>query len=484
MKKIFLILLPLLILAGCEKDLTSLNVDPKNPQVVPSRSLFTNAQHTFANTLASSSVNLNIFRLIIQYWTETTYVDESQFDLNTRQIPRGVWNTLYRDVLKDFEEAKRTIPNDVPDAEVQKNQITITDIMEVYTWFYLVTTFGNIPYSEALNIENPFPKYDDQKAIVDDLLKRLDADITALITSVESFGSADIIYDGDVAAWKKFANSLKLKIGMTIADADAAKAKTTVESAVASGVFTSSADNALFQYLSGPPNTNPIWVDLVQSGRKDFVATNTIVNKMKAMNDPRIPYYFTFDATGTGYSGGIPGASNNYATFSKPSGPLLVPGSTGMITNPDFPHQLLSYDEVEFFLAEAVERGFTVGGTAKEHYDKAITASIRYWGGSAAEATTYLAQPGVNYLTAPGGYKQKIGEQKWLALYNRGWDAWIEWRRLDYPVLTKPVGALTNFPMRFTYNVDEQNLNKTNYDQAATAIGGDVVTTKLFWDKF
>jgi hypothetical protein len=367
---------------------------------------------------------------------------------------------------------------------VQKNQITITDIMEVYTWFYLVTTFGNIPYSEALNIENPFPKYDDQKAIVDDLLKRLDADITALITSVESFGSADIIYEGDVAAWKKFANSLKLKIGMTIADADAAKAKTTVESAVASGVFTSSADNALFQYLSGPPNTNPIWVDLVQSGRKDFVATNTIVNKMKAMNDPRIPYYFTFDATGTGYSGGIPGASNNYATFSKPSGPLLVPGSTGMITNPDFPHQLLSYDEVEFFLAEAVERGFTVGGTAKEHYDKAITASIRYWGGSAAEATTYLAQPGVNYLTAPGGYKQKIGEQKWLALYNRGWDAWIEWRRLDYPVLTKPVGALTNFPMRFTYNVDEQNLNKTNYDQASTAIGGDVVTTKLFWDKF
>jgi len=484
MKKIILILLPLLMMVGCKKDLTSLNVDPKNPQSVPSKSLFTNAQHTLANTLASSSVNLNIFRLIVQYWTETTYVDESQFDLNTRQIPRGVWNTLYRDVLKDFEEAKRTIPNDVADAAVQKNQITVTDIMEVYTWYYLVTTFGNIPYTDALNIDNPFPKYDDQKAIVDDLLKRLDADITALNISAESFGSADIIYEGDVAAWKKFANSLKLKIGMTIADADAAKAKTTVESAVASGVFTSNADNAQFNYLSGPPNTNPIWVDLVQSGRKDFIATNTIVNKMKALGDPRIPYYFTFDATGTDYSGGVPGASNNYATFSKPAGPLLVPGSTGMITNPDFPHLLLSYDEVEFFLAEAVERGFNVGGTAKEHYDKAVTASIRWWGSTAADAADYLTQPSVNYLTAPGNYKQKIGEQKWIALYNRGWDAWIEWRRLDYPVLQKPTGALTDFPMRFTYNVDEQNLNKANYDQAAAAIGGDVVTTKLFWDKF
>ena len=472
------------MMVGCKKDLTSLNVDPKNPQSVPSRSLFTNAQHTLANTLASSSVNLNIFRLIVQYWTETTYVDESQFDLNTRQIPRGVWNALYRDVLKDFEEAKRTIPNDVADAAVQKNQITITDIMEVYTWYYLVTTFGNIPYTDALNIENPFPKYDDQKAIVDDLLKRLDADITALNISAESFGSADIVYEGDVAAWKKFANSLKLKIGMTIADADAAKAKTTVESAVASGVFTSNADNAQFNFLSGPPNTNPIWVDLVQSGRKDFVATNTIVNKMKLLGDPRMPYYFTFDATGSDYSGGVPGASNNYATFSKPAGPLLVPGSAGMITNPDFPHLLLSYDEVEFFLAEAVERGFSVGGTAKEHYDKAITASIRWWGGSAVDAADYLVGPSVNYLTAPGNYKQKIGEQKWIALYNRGWDAWIEWRRLDYPVLQKPTGALTDFPMRFTYNVDEQNLNKANYDQAAAAIGGDVVTTKLFWDKF
>jgi hypothetical protein len=483
MKKIFIVMLPLLIVAGCKRDLTSLNVDPKNPQVVPSGSLFTNAQHTLANTLASSSVNLNIFRLIVQYWTETTYVDESQFDLNTRQIPRSVWNTLYRDVLKDFEQAKQLIPNDVLDADLRSNQLAITDIMQVYTWYYLVTTFGNIPYSDALDIDNPFPKYDDQKAIVDDLLTRLDADIAALNTAAGSFGSADILYNGDVTAWKKFANSFKLKIGMTIADADAAKAKTTVESAVAGGVFTSNADNATFQYLSGPPNTNPIWVDLVQSGRKDFVATNTVVDKLESLNDPRIPFYFTLDAAG-GYSGGIPGASNNYATFSKPAGPLLVPGSTGSITNPDFPHLLLSYDEVEFFLAEAVERGFNVGGTAMEHYNKAITASILWWGGNSADATEYLLQPSVNYLTAPGNYKQKIGEQKWIALYNRGWDAWIEWRRLDYPVLTKPVGALTDFPLRFTYNVDEQNLNKANYDAAAAAIGGDVVTTKLFWDKF
>ncbi|HWJ25897.1 MAG TPA: SusD/RagB family nutrient-binding outer membrane lipoprotein, partial [Flavisolibacter sp.] len=281
---------------------------------------------------------------------------------------------------------------------------------------------------------------------------------------------------------KKFANSFKLKMGMTIADYDNAKAQSTVESAVAAGVFTSSDDNAQFNYLSGPPNTNPVWVDLVQSGRKDFVATTTLVDKLKSLHDPRTPFFITYDASGSDYSGGTPGASNNYATFSKPSGPNLVAGSVGKVTNADFPALLLSYDEVEFFLAEAVERGYNVGGTAAQHYNNAVTASILWWGGTTTQANTYLAQTGVAYNSA--NWKQLIGEQKWLALYNRGWDEWIEWRRLDYPQLVTPPTADTDIPLRFTYPIPEQNVNTANYKEASTAIGGDNVTTKLFWDKF
>ena len=216
MKKLIVFLTPLLFLAACKKDLTSINEDPKNPSSVPSYALYTNAQRTLSNTLTSSSVNLNIFRLIVQYWTETTYTDESNYDLQTRQIPRGVWNSLYRDVLRDLQETRKLIPTDVldgtgkPDAPRQKNQLAVVDITEVYAWYYLVTTFGNIPYSEALNIDKPFPKYDDQKAIFTDLLKRIDADIAAINIAGESFGNADIIYGGDMGAWKKFAASLKL----------------------------------------------------------------------------------------------------------------------------------------------------------------------------------------------------------------------------------------------------------------------------------
>ena len=281
------------ITMACTKDLSSLNIDPKNPATLPSSAFFTNAQRSLSNTLTSSNVNLNIFRLIVQHWQETQYPEESQYDLATREINDATWNALYRDVIRDLREAKALIPGDVKDAAVQKNRLAVTEVMEVYTWYYLVTTYGNIPYSEALDIEKPFPKYDDAKTIYNDLLTRLDAAIANINTGAGGFGSADLIYSGDMTKWKKFANSFKVKMAMTIADDDAAKAKTLVEAAVASGVFTSNDDNATLTYQNVQPNTNPIWVDLVNSGRDDFVAASTFIDSLLAHNDPRIDNFFT-----------------------------------------------------------------------------------------------------------------------------------------------------------------------------------------------
>ena len=476
MKKSYIYLLLILLVTGgaCKKNITRLNVDPKNASTAPSYTLFTYAQKNLASNLASTNVNLNIFKMLAQHWTETTYTDESNYDLATRNIPQNWFHALYRDVLNDFKSAKDLIPTDVTDPVKQKNEIAIVDIMMVYTYHYLFTTFGNVPYSTALDINNTQPSYDDAKTAYGQLMTTLDAAIASIDAGGDSFGSADLLFGGDMDRWKMFGYSLKLKMGMMMADYDAAASKSAVEAAVAGGVFASNDDNAYFNFLASPPNTNPLWVDLVQSGRQDFVAANTLVNAMNTLNDPRVPLYFTKNAA-NGYSGGIYGSSNNYATFSKPSTTL---------TDPTHAYDMLDYSEVEFLLAEAVERGYNVGGTAAEHYDNAVTASITAWGGSALDATTYLAQPAVAYATAAGTYKQKIGTQKWISLYDRGSDAWTEWRRFDYPVLTAPSGAVSAIPVRFTYPVSEQNLNKTNYDAASSAIGGDLVTTKLWFDKF
>ncbi len=489
MKKITLLFAAALSLTACRKDLTALNVDPKNPATVPSYTLLTDAERNLANTVTSASVNLNIFRLIEQQWTETQYLNETDYQITYRKQPDAIWSTLYSSVLINFEKIKTIVPTEKADAVTQKNEIAIADLLEVYTYYYLVTTFGNIPYSQALNIKNQFPTYDDQKTVYYSLLTRLDSDIAALSTAEGSYGSADIIYAGDPAAWIKFANTLKLKMGVTIADYDNAKAKTEVEAAVAAGVFTSNADNAAFDYLTGPPNTNPVWVDLVQSGRHDFVATSQFINLLNpgtATQDPRLPYFFAPNVKGV-FVGADNGSGNGglvYSQYSLPSGPLLTAGSIGSVTNPDFPGDLLDYAETEFNLAEAAARGYSVGsGTVESHYDAAITASITYWGGSATDAATYLAQPNAAYATAAGSTPlQKIAGQEYIALYNRGWDAWIVTRRLDYPVLTPPANAFSAFPVRFTYPINEQNVNSASYNQASAAIGGDLVTTKLFFD--
>lgn len=263
---------------------------------------------------------------------------------------------------------------------------------------------------------------------------------------------------------------------MVLADVDNSKTKVLVEQA-APNVFTSNADNARFPYLASPPNYNQIAANLNPdfSTRQDYVIAGALVDAMNARNDPRRPFYFT--TVNGQYIGGNYGFANAYADFSHVSDKIMAP---------DFEALLLDYSEVEFLLAEAIERGYAVGGTAEEHYNAAITASILYWGGTSGEATTYLSQPGVAYSTAGGTYKEKIGIQKWIALNNRGIDAWIEWRKFDYPVLLPPSGGSVpvglQIPVRLIYPINEQTLNGENRNAASTSIGGDVATTKLWWD--
>ncbi len=475
MKKYLIISISLLTMVACTKDITKYNAQTKAPAVAPPSTLFSNAVRNLVDGLASTNVNRNVYRLVVQHWATTTYQDEPNYDFYTRGIPQAWWGRMYRDVLVDLKEAKRLIPldNSIVDENVRKNQIAIADIMQVYTYTVLVNTFGNVPYSEALNPGILFPKYDDAKSIYDSLFVRLDADIAALNPAVAGFSAgSDLVYAGSVASWVKFANSFKIRMAMTIVDVDAAKAKTAVEQADAKA-FQSAADNASFAYQRVTPNTNPLWVDLIQSNRQDFVAANTLVNKLKELSDPRLSMYFKPNSGGV-YVGGTVGSNNTFSDYAKFSDKVAAM---------DFPALLLDFPEIEFYRAEAIERGFALTETAEKHYNNAIKASLVYWGVAAADTGAYLRRPDVAYQTAAGTYKQKIGTQKWIALYNRGYEAWTEYRRLDYPVLTAPATAKSGFPNRFSYPTNEQTLNNANYKEAAAKVGGDKVESKVFWDK-
>jgi len=471
MKKIFITILSVFtILASCDVS-DSLNVDQKNPSNVPASGLFANGLRNLFDQMNSANSNNNVLRLYSQYWAQTTYPEESQYNQVTRNIGGNNWNAMYRDVLQDLKGAKELLATSNED-DIE-NKVAIISIIEVYAYTVLVDYFGDVPYTQALDPLNPSPAYDDAETIYLDLFTKLNAAITALDETGSGFASGqDPVYGGDVSLWKKAANSLKLRMAMRLADSNPAVSKQMAEAAAAGSIL-DNADNFGIAYLGAAPNTNPLWVTLVQSGRDDFVAANTFVDALNPLNDPRLPSFFT---TINGiYDGGIYGDANAASGFSSIS---------DLMKDPSLPGNIMTAAEVHFLLAEATERGYAVGGNAEGHYNAGVTSSITEWGGTQAEATAYLAQGSVAYGTAAGDWKQKVGTQKWIAMFNNGMEGWTTYRLLDQPTLNAPPGmSVSDIPTRFLYPVSEATLNGDSYNAAATAIGGDTKTTKLFFDK-
>jgi hypothetical protein len=455
------------VLTSCEID-ESLNTDQKNPSEVPASGLFTNALKNMGNQMNSCSVNENVFRLYAQYWAQTTYPDESQYNQITRNIGGNMWSTMYRDVLQDLKGAKELITAEGGN----QAQLGIIKFMEVYAYSVLVDTFGNVPFTEALNPENPSPKYDDAAGIYTALATQLDEAIGDLNNGTGFSESQDIAYAGNITQWRQAAISLKLRMAMRLADSNPSISRTMAESAFMAGPIVANADNFGINYLSSAPNTNPLWVSLVQSGRKDFVAANTLVDAMNPNNDPRLSSFFQM------YEGAYVGG-----TYGNANGASSNSDLSELIKTPDFKGDLITAAEVHFLLAEAAARGYSVGGSVEAYYNSAIEVSMEEWGISLTDTATYIELPEVAYATANGDWMQKIGSQKWVAMYNNGYEGWTTWRLFDLG-LNGPVvdGVTLDIPTRFLYPVSEATLNGSQYDTAAAAIGGDFKTTTLFWD--
>jgi len=466
------------ILSACTDNFEDMNTDKKHPQNVTAAVLFTNAQIDLADQISSTNVNDNTWKLMAQYWTERSYTDEANYNIVNRRIPDGLFQTYYA-ILKDLKDAEEIImaekleePGLAAKQANQANRLAIIDLLNVFIYQRLVDIFGDIPYSEALDPENYTPVYDDAQTIYKDLIDRVKADVAVFDASAGSFGTADLIYGGDVSSWERFGNSLLVKLGIGIADGPlSALGKSTVESAY-NNVFTSLNDGAYFPYQKSLPYVNQLYDDLVASGRHDFIMVTGMVTLMTDMDDPRLDKYFEdLDGILTDYgaSGGSYGTKVHYNTS---------------IEAPDFPGFLLTYNEVQFYLAEAAARGWSIGSTtAEEHFNEAVTSSIVEWGGTETEASDFLAAHSYSSYT---NWKDAIGTQAWVAMYTRGFIGYTFYRRLDYPtVLVMPPNPPTDvdeIPTRFTYPINEQTLNAANYAAASSAIGGDKLTTRLFWD--
>ena len=255
MRNIILILLFVGIAFSCDDSkYDDLNTDTKNPAEVPGETLFTNGMREMFDMMVNTNVNENVFRLYAQYWAQTTYPEESAYNQVTREIPDNIWSNAYRDALKDMTEGRAKMAAN-PEAGIsdahQANRLAVIDINVAYTYSVILDLFGDVPFDDALNPENVTPKYDDGKTTYDKVIDMLNTAITTLDEDEGGIpGDQDLVFGGEVSGWKKFANSLKLRMAMNYADTDMAKAQTMVSQALTSGVILSADDNTAITYLN------------------------------------------------------------------------------------------------------------------------------------------------------------------------------------------------------------------------------------------
>jgi hypothetical protein len=240
--------------------------------------------------------------------------------------------------------------------------------------------------------------------------------------------------------------------------------------------MSSNDDSAQLAYTASQPDANPIYETIVYGNRAEYKVSSVLVDELNQLADPRLSKFAQVNDANA-YVGNVPGVENpgNYNGFSSPGEDYL---------SPTLPGVLLSYAQVEFYLAEAALNGIIPGGipTADTHYRNGITANMDFNGVSSSAVATYLSQPSLDFTTVTAG-KEKIGLQMWFALYGQGIEAWTEWRRTGQPALSPVVDAqISAIPKRFYYSTDSQNFNQANY-QAAVALldNGDTMLSKVWW---
>jgi hypothetical protein len=471
--KLYIAAILLLSLASCGKELDEVNVNPNATENAQPDYLLTGAIKNTVDAYWGTANNMNSSLLFSQQWAKVQYTEEDRFIFSNSSFT-SLWSTGYSRGITSF--------NKIIELEATSGNSNYSGVaLTLRSWVFLLLTdaYGDIPYSQAGKLsEFITPAYDKQKDVYFGLLDDLKAAKTQLNPAAKAI-TGDIIYNGNIDRWKKLANSLRLRIALRIADREPAKAKQVLDEIAAEGDAYLSDNTDIAQlFYQNSPQQNP--VSALFETRDDYRISKTIVDKLFSLNDPRLSIYAsrTQTATPEQYVGLPNGLTNSeasnlgFAKTSKPGAYFLAPLSPAVI---------FSYAELLFDRAEAAARGLTAENPA-ELYRLAIVASLKQYNISDDAATIYANQPAVQYDAV--NYKRSIGEQKWLALFGQGLEAWTEVRRLDYPQLTASANTVLNgqIPVRFIYPGTEQSLNGKSYSDAVSSQGPDLLTTKLWFD--
>lgn len=472
-KKVLTVFVAAAMMMGSCDDFGNMNTDPNNPSVAKTELLLTNAQKS-----VSDKVGAFTGTLYVQYFAETQYDEDSRY-----QTPSFNYNGWYTGPLKDLQTIIDLNEDPATSDAVQTggsnaNQIAAARIMKVYFYQMIADRWGVVPYTEALQgSENFRPAFDTQDVIYADLIAEL-KEAADQVNTGEAGLTGDIFFAGDMNEWIQFANALRMRLALRSGN------QSEFEDAYADGFIDS---DVFYPYLNEAANQNP-WFERFIT-RTDYAISATIADTMIALQDQRImafadPAPNADDGNGIvdGFNEvvGMPYSVQNPGDI--PNASISFPGQA--VRAQAAPLPIITMAEMHLAIAEAAERGWNVNGSAADHYVAGIQASWNQWGMTdAAAQAAYVAQPEVAYNSANAD--ELIGFQKWIALFPNGYEAWSEWRRLDYPELEPHEFALNTtgqIPTSHGYPTSAVQLNSENYEAAVQARGGDGLSVELWWD--
>jgi Starch-binding associating with outer membrane len=469
--KTSIVALGMMTVATACGDFGDMNVNPNNPANPNTSSMLTNAMRS-----VGAAVTDIVPALYTQQFGDVTYIEESRYktvQFSYNGFYTGPLNNLQFIIDQNTDEAtKVTAAANGSNA----NQIATARILKAYFFQYITDRWGDIPYFDALKGNANFsPKFDRQQDIYNDLFKEW-KEAQAQFDGGKTV-TGDILLNGNVARWKKFANSLRLIAALRLSKVDPAKGKTEFVAALADGVLTSNVDNVRYTYLAEVNNEHPLYNNYITTNRKDYAVSSTFVDFLTKVNDPRLPAIA--DKNISGNFRGVP-----YAVFPQPFKAQEVSLAATGLRQQNSSVNVITYAQILFAQAEAAKLGWITGNT-KALYEAAIQASMEQFGVyDAAKFAAYIAQPDVAYTDARA--LELIGNQRWIALFYQGTEAWNEWRRTGFPVLkpaARPLNGGTEIPRRLAYPSTEATLNKVNYDAVVTTQGKDDQYTRVWWDK-
>ena len=473
--KLFVVGLLALSITGCDEFL-DVNENPNQLIDVPANTLLT------SSTLGTATLmGTHLHRYSAVYTQQFTSGTAQIWDLSryllTETDVNDVWRfRLYSGVLNDLKRLEERTTESSP------HYAGISQILQGYLFLTAVDNWGDVPFTEALQLaDNLTPVYDNDEAIYTGILGLLDSGIALTNQANSTFRPAgdDLVYSGDLAKWRRFANTLKLRLYLHYYPTNAAVATQGISSLLASGEFIqSNADNFQVRFVPGDADrANPISQFEVRR-QNQFFPAEFLVSLMNTKVDPRRATYFT---QFSGNYVGMPvnanqNTSTNYSRMhtylrGDVTGTNIITGYAG-----DAPLRMLTFAEYHFILAEYHARNNRIA-ESQAAFVAGINASMSAAGVTQAAADAYIATRPA--LTAANALQQII-EEKYVANYGVATEPWVDWRRTGFPQLN-PVAAaaLTQIPRILPYPELERVTNRANTPARGNA---EIIQPGVFWD--